>query len=320
MGIDAAAVRKEAGLDGHDLNDCELRLSCAFAAKIFGAAKARWPSAHFGLQHGRLYQPFMLGVIGQLMTNADTALQALRGWVRFQEAFGEGVRLELAELPELVEMQVWVHPSLWSVADPEMADSVLMAAASCLQALAGHSVQPAGVRFRHAAPPDAQRYQQAFGCPVLFGQDQDALVMRRADLARPLLLANRPMFGLIEQQSQAILARLSTRDVFSDRVRRLILRSFNGAGAEMERISGQLHVSARTLQRKLQQEGKPYRQLLDEVRLEFACHHLRYRHISIDELAYLLGYSESSVFRRSFKRWTGRSPSAYRLQPPANPD
>ena len=144
--------------------------------------------------------------------------------------------------------------------------------------------------------------------------------MRRADLARPLLLANRPMFGLIEQQSQAILARLSTRDVFSDRVRRLILRSFNGAGAEMERISGQLHVSPRTLQRKLQQEGKPYRQLLDEVRLEFACHHLRYRHISIDELAYLLGYSESSVFRRSFKRWTGRSPSAYRLQPPANPD
>jgi len=75
-------------------------------------------------------------------------------------------------------------------------------------------------------------------------------------------------------------------------------------------------MSLRSLQRRLNDEGTSYKDLLDETRRELASHYMAESHRSINEITYLLGFSEPSNFSRAFRRWTGCSPSAYREHPP----
>ena len=80
----------------------------------------------------------------------------------------------------------------------------------------------------------------------------------------------------------------------------------------LEQIAPRLHMSPRTLHRRLGQEGTSFRRVVTEVRRELAARHLLERQLAISEIAFLLGFSAASVFHRAFKRWTGRAPLAYR--------
>jgi len=78
-------------------------------------------------------------------------------------------------------------------------------------------------------------------------------------------------------------------------------------------VAAKLAVSHRTLRRRLQAEGASYSKLLAAVRLEAARRCLANDNLTIDEIAYQLGYTEPTNFRHAFRRWTGCSPSAFRV-------
>ena len=82
----------------------------------------------------------------------------------------------------------------------------------------------------------------------------------------------------------------------------------------LDRLARRLHMSARTLHRRLAEESTTFRQVVSEVRQELAERHLREGKLAIAEIAFLLGFSEASAFHRAFKRWTGLSPQKYRLK------
>jgi len=73
-------------------------------------------------------------------------------------------------------------------------------------------------------------------------------------------------------------------------------------------------MSTRTLQRRLSEEGFTYKQLLESVRHTLAEQYIRDERLSLNEISYLLGFSEQSSFSRAFKRWTGKSPSQTRKE------
>ena len=84
------------------------------------------------------------------------------------------------------------------------------------------------------------------------------------------------------------------------------------ATASLEVVAERLGMSARTLQRKLHASGTSHQELLDEMRRDLAVRYLREPGMAVCEVAYLLGFSESSAFHRAFKRWTGTTPSEFR--------
>jgi AraC-like DNA-binding protein len=87
-------------------------------------------------------------------------------------------------------------------------------------------------------------------------------------------------------------------------------------GARMADVARALHLSPRTLQRRLAQAGSSYREALDGVREEVACRHLEDPSLSLAEVGLLLGFGEASSFHRAFERWTGRSPGRWRAAHP----
>ena len=98
----------------------------------------------------------------------------------------------------------------------------------------------------------------------------------------------------------------------TERLRRLFEEELRDGEPTRARVAARLHMSARTLHRRLVGEGTTFRRILTDTRRELAEGHLRERRLSIAEIGFLLGFSEPSAFHRAFKRWTGWPPHAYR--------
>jgi len=114
--------------------------------------------------------------------------------------------------------------------------------------------------------------------------------------------------------AEAQLALIKQQRGFTATVKQSMVNLVKPAFPTVEQVASHLNVSARTLQRRLQEEGATFKAIMDELRKDFAIAYLKRIDLSISEIAYLLSYSDSSAFTRSFKRWTGQSPKAFRSE------
>lgn len=110
----------------------------------------------------------------------------------------------------------------------------------------------------------------------------------------------------------AVLQRLPKGEAAADAVRRCLSGELCNGQPTLEQIAPRLHMSPRTLHRRLDDEGTSFRQVLTDVRRELATRHLKERQLPVSEIAFLLGFSEASAFHGAFKRWTGNAPIAFR--------
>ncbi|HCP03082.1 MAG TPA: AraC family transcriptional regulator, partial [Pseudomonas sp.] len=130
---------------------------------------------------------------------------------------------------------------------------------------------------------------------------------------KPLRMADPDAFRDAEQICQRELAKLGDRNTLGDRVQRLLLERQNSFPS-LETTARLLYVTPRTLHRRLQREQTSYKQILREVRHALAIEHLKSGRLSVEEIAWTLGYSDVANFRRAFRQWEGVAPSDYRQQ------
>ena len=98
------------------------------------------------------------------------------------------------------------------------------------------------------------------------------------------------------------------------RCRASLLEQLSSGELSEEEMAQQLHMSRRTLQRKLADAETTYQQLVDETRRDLALRYIENPHHSITDITFMLGFSQQSAFTRAFRRWTGTAPSEYRLR------
>ena len=120
------------------------------------------------------------------------------------------------------------------------------------------------------------------------------------------------MLAILEDQADALLARLPDQSPLIDEVRRRIGRLLPEASPEITCVAESMDLSVRTLQRQLTAAGTSFLKEVAAVRQEIAERYLRETRLGLVDIALLLGYSEHSAFTRSFIRWTGMTPQAYR--------
>lgn len=163
--------------------------------------------------------------------------------------------------------------------------------------------------FRHESST-VDPYVAAFGLAPRFGADACRATLDSALLTRPLPQANEQTVALCATQCEALVARKRQRSGISQQVRERLVR-LGGVDAGMDEIARQLTLSTRTLRRRLTEAGTSYRALVDEVRQTLAEELLDTGVLSVEDVAYRLGYAEASSFIYAFKRWTGMTPAAF---------
>ncbi|MEN9464509.1 MAG: hypothetical protein RL217_690 [Pseudomonadota bacterium] len=167
------------------------------------------------------------------------------------------------------------------------------------------------VEMRHAPSECVDEYERIFNAPLMFNSERNALILDRAILDEPLSFSDDHLALVHEQMLEAQLVLLQQMDI-SGQVRHILLQS-EMLTLDRDQVAEKLHMSSRSLQRKLQECSTSFQKILDEERNQRACQLLRHSSFSLTDISAQLGFAESSVFSRAFKRWNGIAPLEYRL-------
>ena len=179
---------------------------------------------------------------------------------------------------------------------------------------AGQSITPLRVSFAPQPPEEDAEQRRFFGVRARFSAGSNSLMLSAIDAARPMLGADEALLAIVRRRLEKALAEreLHGAGPFKEHVRQLTASRLGEMTLSPETGARALGMSRRTLSRRLAEEGTSFRHIWDDVRRELACALLLDRSLSIADIAFLLQYSEPAAFNRSFRRWTGQAPSAFR--------
>ena len=177
----------------------------------------------------------------------------------------------------------------------------------------GTGKQLSPVRIEFIQPrSDVRTLEKHFGCPIVCGAPQNTIIFRSTDAECPFITRNTELLAMLAPQFDEELKRCHEQDSFTELVRGAIQESLTGHRPTIEEIARRLHMSSRTLQRRLQDAGSSYQRVLDEARHQMACRYLRNSVLELNEAAYLLGYEDAGSFVRAFRAWEGVPPGHWR--------
>jgi AraC-like DNA-binding protein len=175
---------------------------------------------------------------------------------------------------------------------------------------------PLGIRevwLPHPRPADTSHHEALFGCALRFEAPFPAVRMPEALMTVPMPHADSALAALLERHAAQELARLP-KPGFAQRVQEVVLELLPRGDAGAEQVAKKLHTSARTLHRRLSEEGTTFRELSDELRHHLALGYLYEKDLALSEIAFVLGFSNPNAFHKAFKRWTGTTAGAYRAR------
>lgn len=310
-GVDPADILAHAGVDPTLMTSARDFYDAADERAIWEAIVALTGRDDIGLLCGAQFLTQVNGLLGYVMANSQNLGVAVDKVCRYQLLLGDtmGMRLEHGQTSSTVFVDLWSewHDSLRYTIDMFMGAALSWAEHNTLG-----KVRPVRVGFHYQRPIDQAPYSTLFApAPVEFGCESSYLVYTNDSLDAPILGANRVMFKEFENKVIRSLVNLEGRDTMTFKVRKQILKALVGTAPGVNEIAGRLAVSVRKLQQSLKNEGESYSSLLAQARRDLAIQYLTEKQVSHAEIAYLLGFSEVSVFSRSFKKWTGQSPTEF---------
>jgi AraC-like DNA-binding protein len=180
--------------------------------------------------------------------------------------------------------------------------------------LTGRQLSPNRIKLIHRRTEVPAEFRTFFGCEIEFGSDIDEVAYPEACARLPVVDADPYLNSLLVKYcDEALSIRRVRSSAWRLRVENAIAPLLPHGQARIAEISQRLAVSPRTLERRLASEGMTFSRVLDELRFDLARRYLQERNLPISEIAWLLGYRETSAFNHAFKRWSGRSPTQAHL-------
>lgn len=248
-----------------------------------------------------------------LLTSRDVGA-ALRRAARYFVLAGNTGRLRLVEGPRdarLVHERPGNPPRLGVRCGIEC---VLAQALHFMRAATGRRVTPKAVSFAHGSPGESPAHADFFGVRPRFGAARNELVLDRALLALELPRVDGALSAFFERHAERMLGTLGEpRDASTaSRVREALAADVFEAPPAVEAVARRLGLGARTLRRRLTDEGASFRALRDEALRDRAMELLTRPTLPLVDVAMVLGFSDQTAFQRAFKRWTGETPQAWR--------
>lgn len=264
-----------------------------------------------GLRLGRSARLAHLGLLGYVLQSCGTLGAALERIQRYERLINDINRLHWSvdASGDEVLLRWGMERGRPGALVDECAIATLL---QVTRQISGLHNAPVAVDFVNPAPAELAPYSEFFGITPRFGQDETRISFPAALLQLPLQNPDPHLLGLLEKQVDEMLHQLPEEADIIQRVRRLLAQRLRGQQAGQADIAADLHVSERTLHRRLQEAGTNFRDLRESTRQHLAEEYLRDRRLTLSEVAALLGYSEQSAFTRSFRRWTGQGPKAWR--------
>jgi AraC-like DNA-binding protein len=311
-GLDAAPLARAAGLPRDRPVTLDDRTSFEQYLGLWELVMRTLDDPAFPIFAGSRVRPSDYETMGFLCMVQPTVEGALEQAVRYHRFWTDASGWEIERAQNTVTLRFVVQQPL-RLGPRCGSESLLAEMVHAGRLLTGGDLSPTQILFRHEKPRKIDAHEAMFRSPVRFGAEVTALVFDAEVLALPLLKGDRELAAFFERKAQEFMGRIDeVPQGSSGKLRAVLLDEFRRGVPTLEGAATRLGLSARTLRRRLQEEGTTFQDVLDETRCRIAKRHLQERRLALGEVAFLLGFSEPSAFHRAFKRWTGTTPLAFR--------
>lgn len=317
-GAPRAELLAASGLAAGDLANQDARVPvAAYQALILAGIEATGDTALL-LRHTFDSRLETISVVGQIVHSSQSLAHSVAQLNRYLRLMAEVDTVSGRDRFELLQKggAVWIVDHI-AVAGPDYIALEASFARFISEFRRSFQDVPFALEMEvtYPPPPHAAEYPTLFRIPVRFDAARNAL---RID---PVWLTagsdfepgHAYSFGIFTRHADALLDTLGRSDRLRDRIEAAILPDLHEGSLSMDKLARALGMSRQTLYRRLKAEGETFAEIHDDLRRRMALDYLTARKVSVNEAAYLLGFSEASSFVRAFKRWTGQSPTAYLL-------
>jgi len=311
-GLDARALLVAAGIDPAALEAPDARLPTDKISHLWELAVERSGNPAIGLAQHNVVRPASFDVVGYTMMSCANLRGAFDRLIRYLLILSDAFTMAMAE--EQAGYRVtFVLLGGDRPIPRQRIEFILVTLIGFCRWISGRDVNPLAIELPYPAPIDPVPYRAAFRCPVSFDAPRNGLLFASADMVAPLPTSNPLLAELHDRFAGEYLQHFDHAQT-SYRAREIIIRRLPDGEPRRDEIAGQLCMSERTLQRRLEEEGTSFIQLMDDTRRELAEQYLGRLHLSLAQAAYLLGFADQSSFFRACRRWFDLSPGQYRSQ------
>lgn len=267
---------------------------------------------HFGLNHG-CDVGFFPNILAHILVNCPSIGVAITKFMHYHSLTDPGNSLKLSETNGKSML-------IYSACDDELDQDRHLTAyriASMkhyIDFLSVEKVSVCEVLIRHEPPENHKHYNTIFGAPVSFKSKCNALIYASGISKIAVRAPNSELLSFFEEHAKKMLTELHDVTPYSLKVAGRITDSLSGGVPPISHLASELGVSVRKLQQNLKNEGTSYTGIIEKIRKKLAESYLKENNIPFSEISYLIGFSEPSVFFRTFKKWNGMTPGEYRIK------
>ena len=312
-GHDSRDLLRQAGIDPERVRDANVRFAASHVTRLWELAAIHTGDPGFGLEVAHYWHPSSLHALGYAWLASHSLREGLRRLIRYSRVVNSLLQGRLEDLGTGITRFTVLFPQTDEALRPEPMDCGLATIVTMCRYSLGPGFSPAALAMRRSPPPDPDRFQQFFGCPVTYLAELNTIEFRTDDLTVVLPTANSEQARASDSIIQEYLARQDSADI-SQQIRTWILQRLPAGPVSEKALADALHMSTRSLQRRLRDDGMTFISLLDDLRRELAMQYLQDSHLTLTEITYLLGFADQSSFTRAFRRWTSLSPNAWRTR------
>jgi len=300
----------EAGLNHAELDNSDARFEPERVSQLWELAAARSGNPAIGLALAGVTRPASFDAVAYVMMSCSTLRSGLESLIRYIGIVSDAADIALRQEKEGYAVTI----ALVGGGRPiprQRVEYVVLTILNLCRWITGTELRPLEVDFADPSPADERPYADAFKCPLNFNAPVHCLHFSSADMSRQLPASNPVMAELLGRHAGEHLDRLGNTSI-AYKVRELVIRQLADGEPLRRKIAKVLCMSERTLQRRLQEEGTSFQDLVDDARKEMAKQYLNQPRLPLVQTAYLLGFADQSTFSRACKRWFAVGPGEYR--------
>ncbi|MEP1766005.1 MAG: AraC family transcriptional regulator ligand-binding domain-containing protein [Sulfitobacter sp.] len=315
-GADRAALLSAGGLTETDLSNQDNRVPVSAYHAVIETAIAQTGDTALLLRHTFESDLQTISIVGQIVHSARSLAHSIEQLNRYIRLLADAPQNMAADRYQLLR----TDHGLWIIDHLTTPDTDFMGVETSFARFISEFRRSfpnvffaLELEVTYSPPPHADQYPELFRIPVTFNAARNALrldpIWGSAD--SEFEPGHAYAFGIFTRHADALLKDLETDTTARGLIEAQILPRLHAGSISMDRIAKDVGMSRQTLYRRLKEEGLNFAAVHDDLRKRMALDYLGAQKVTVNETAYLLGFSEASSFVRAFKRWTGKSPTAY---------
>jgi AraC-like DNA-binding protein len=313
-GLPAAELCNEAGINLPALQHPQARVEVDRVSRLWELAVERSGKVDLGLCPQLTARFGNVDLVGYALASGPNLLVGFQHLVRHMAVISDCTTFDLERDAQGYWLSI-AHIGATRPIPRQRVEYALLTLFTLCCWLTRRELQPLAVELITPQPSgnNDARYQAAFGLLPRFDQPSNRFLLAESDVLADIPTHNPSLWAMHERLVETELVHLG-QALTSTRVRTEIARTLNKGEPRRDDIAERLHMTDRTLQRRLQAESTTYQQLLDDTRCELARQYLSDPRRNLTEVADLLGFADQSNMFRACKRWFGMPPGQYRAQ------